>query len=128
MKLKFDATMTGPKEHAIGQGHINGIDLTNFPDNARFLGNEETRIAGIRNVEKRDGVLYVTLEQKIYMTDMRIDARCSDWIDAADYDPTQCYVKAANPQAVELLASGAAEYFQDTEGGWSVRMIEEVAV
>lgn len=130
MKIRFLAG-AGPSSYEISGSVINSIDTFLFPEGASFKGNEETKSAGIYEMEWVGGILHVTLGQmtKAYQVSASShDWAESDWIDAINYDPSQCYVKATNPQAVALLNSGAAEYFQDTDGKWSVRMIEEVAV
>jgi hypothetical protein len=131
MKIKFLAKGIAPDFYTISGSVINGIDTAPFTEDAAFIGNEETKNAGIYGMEWVGGELLITLGQitKAYQFPVNShDWAESDWIDAVNYDPSQCYVKATNPQAVELLDSGQAEYFQDTDGAWTVRMIEEVAV
>jgi hypothetical protein len=128
MKIKFLARDKSPRFYSISGSVINGIDTALFPEGATFIGATETDDAGVYGMEWVGGILHVTLGQMTKMVEFPIAAREGDWIDAADYDPAHCYVKAASPLAVELLDSGQAEYFQDTDGKWSVRTIEGVAV
>jgi hypothetical protein len=131
MKIKFKALYDAPAVYSVSGSVINGIDTSLFTEGAVFKGNEETKNAGIYGMEWVGGELLITLGQITKAYQFPVNSHNwaeSDWIDAVNYDPSQCYVKATNPHAVELLTSGQAEYFQDTDGKWTVRMIEEVAV
>ncbi|MBZ5486885.1 hypothetical protein HW452_05035 [Halomonas aquamarina] len=128
MKLKFLAKGFAPVSYNISGAVINGIDTSLFVDGSRFVGNEDTQEAGIYNMEWVDEELCVTLGQmtKAYQVNVGSNGwREGDWIDAEDYDPTRCYVVATNPRAVALLEGGVAEYFQDADGAWTVRIIEK---
>lgn len=97
---------------------INGIDLSVFPAGAVFEGNEVTSSAGICNVERRDGELYVTLGQR------GLEYECApvngshdwfgtgEWIYASHFDPDRCYIVATG-------APAEAEYEKRPEG-WTV--------
>ncbi len=127
MKFKFLAG-AGPAYYAIAGSIINGIDFTEFVEGSVFVGDEETREAGIFGAEWVNGELLVTLAQPT--ANYEIPAYSHDWaagepIDAAEYDPRGRYVQATNPQAIKLLESGDAEYWRDpTTGAWTVRMIQ----
>lgn len=91
-----------------------------------FVGNESTKAAGIFNMQWVDGELYITLGQMTKAYELTIyshDWIQGEWIDASDYNPSVCYVMASSPKARYLIESGYAEYFQDIDGRWSVRMI-----
>lgn len=127
MKIKFLAKGFAPKSYDINGETINGIDVSLFPQGGTFVGNDVTLAAGIYGVHWDNGVLHVTLGQMTNAYQFPVashDWREGEWIDAADYDPAACYVKATNPQALVLLESGKAEHFQDADGKWTVRMID----
>lgn len=127
MKLKFLAG-AGPASYQVSGTVINGIDFSAFIEGSKFVGNEETRAAHIYGAEWVNGELVVTLAQPTANYEMPVYSH--DWaegepIDAAEYDPQGRYVQATNPQALELLESGKAEYWRDPDtGAWTVRMIE----
>ncbi|MCE7520314.1 hypothetical protein LZG37_19430 [Halomonas titanicae] len=126
MKLKFLAG-AGPVFYEINGSVINGIDTSLFAEGDTFTGSDETDAAGIFSMQWLNGELHVTLAQmtKAYqVTVSSHDWREGGWIDATDYDPTTCYVVAARPKARVLIDSGHAEYFQDNDGCWTVRMVE----
>lgn len=126
MKLKFKAKGLAPAAYDVNGAVINGIDLALFPVGAVFTGNDETLAAGIFDVFWQDSVLHVVLGQMTKMIEFPIAGREGEWIDAADYDPAQRYIVSTDPNALALLGSGQAEWFQDSDGKWSVRMIESV--
>lgn len=127
MKLLFLAG-AGPASYEVSGAVIDGIDFSVFTEGSKFVGNEETRAAHIYGAEWVNGELLVTLAQPTDNYQMPVYSH--DWtegepIDAAEYDPQGRYVQATNPQAIELLESGQAEYWRDPESGaWTVRMIE----
>tara|TARA_R110001583_G_scaffold18501_3_gene73541 strand:- start:3782 stop:4177 length:396 start_codon:yes stop_codon:yes gene_type:complete len=124
MKLKFLAG-AGLASYNIQDGVIEGVNTESFVEGSKFLGNEETKAAGIFDMFWRDGVKHVVLAQPTKTTDIPWAAREGEWIDANDYDPLQRYVVATNPRALALLASGEAEYWRDPEdGAWTVRCID----
>jgi len=127
MKLKF-LPGAGPVSYQVSGTVINSIDFSLFIEGAKFIGNEETRAAHIYGAEWVNGELLVTLAQPTANYEMPVYSH--DWtagepIDATQYDPQGRYVQATNPQALDLLESGKAEYARDPEtGAWTVRMIE----
>lgn len=126
MKLKFLAGSAFTAYNIAGDV-INGIDLSPFVEGSKFQGNEYTQTAGIFDIFWQDGERHVVLAQATRTTGLSWAAREGGWIDAATYDPLVRYVVATNPLALALLQSGEAEYFQDTDGRWSVRMTETAA-
>jgi len=119
MKLKFNATNQAPK-HTIVNEAINNIDLSVFPEGGKFIGNDETKAAGIYAVESSDGELYVTLAQSC--TAYQIPVASHDWresteyVDSADFSNDICYINPiAMPEDCETFK---------TDDGWSVRRIE----
>lgn len=125
MKLKFLAKHSAPMAYTVNGGVINGIDVSPFTEGAQFVGDDQTRAAGIFDMFWQEGELHVVLAQPSQSTDVAWGARDAGWIGAADYDPEARYVQATNPQALDLLESGKAEYARDPEtGAWTVRMIE----
>lgn len=125
MKLKFLAG-SGFTAYDIAGDVINGIDVSPFIEGSTFQGNEETKAAGIFDMFWQAGELHIVLAQATSTTGLSWAPREGEWIDAIAYDPSARYVVATNPQALALLQGGEAEYFQDTDGKWSVRMIESV--
>lgn len=124
MQLKFLAGV-GPAEYAINGALINGIDVSTFTEGAKFIGNDQTWSAGIFDMFWHEGELHVVLMQPTQTTGLPWAARDSGWIDATTYIPEARYVAATNPQAVELIESGQAEYWRDpTTGAWTVRLIQ----
>ncbi|WP_404466267.1 hypothetical protein LG331_08255 [Vreelandella aquamarina] len=124
MKLKFLAG-AGPAEYVISGAVINGIDVSPFTEGAQFVGDDQTRAAGIFDMSWREGELHVVLAQPTQTTGIPWCARDAGWIDADAYDPLARYVTATNPQALALLDSVQAEYWRDPEtGAWTVRPIE----
>ena len=92
-------------DYTISGGGINGIDLSVFPADATFKGNADTDAAGIHN---QRGLLYecapVNGSHDWFGT--------GEWIDAADYDPDQCYL-------VATAAPDNASY-EKRPDGWTV--------
>lgn len=90
MKIRFKATGKAAETYSIENETVNGIDLSIIEHGGKFLGDEETKEAGIRYAERdADGILWVTLQQEVgpgHWTE-------SDWIEAAEYDPAKIYVK-----------------------------------
>lgn len=124
MKIKFLATSKGAEYSFKGEKiTIDGeeIDLSEFPESARFQGIEGDEKNVVRNIERKDGEMYVTLCQACpvsrisYKTDQGMIHRLasdpapesytqkiehrgghwteSDWIDADEYDPEKLYIK-----------------------------------
>ncbi|WP_445012168.1 hypothetical protein [Vreelandella stevensii] len=123
MKLSFLAG-AGPAEHAINGAVINGLDVSPFTEGSQFVGDDQTRAAGIFDMFWQEGKLHVLLAQPTQTTGIAWGARDAGWIDADAYDPQARYVQATNPQALALLESGKAEYARDpVTGAWTVRMI-----
>jgi hypothetical protein len=109
MKLRFKATANAP-EYAIENEVVNGIDLSQLKHGDRFIGDDETRAAGIRHAERdADGVLRVTLQQAVgpgHWTE-------SGWIDASQYDADKVFVvytdKAHGGTPYAVTARGKAD-------------------
>lgn len=121
MKILVNAAPYGSVTVNSMQGEmINGIDLSNFPEGAALILTADILAAGIYDVERIDGVLYVTLGQ------CGLPYECQpiegthewrgtgEWIDDADYDPNRCYIVATS-------APEGAEYVQ-RENGWTVTL------
>ncbi len=124
MQLKFLAGV-GPTEYAINGTLINGLDVSPFTEGAQFVGDDQTRAAGIFDMFWQEGELHVVLAQPTQTTGIAWGAREAGWVDAAAYDPQARYVQATNPHALALLESGQAEYWRDPESGaWTVRRID----
>ena len=63
MHIKFKAT-SNPTAYTIEGEKINGIDLSLLEHGDQFIGNDETKAAGIRHAERdSQGELWVTLQQ-----------------------------------------------------------------
>ena len=132
MKIKFKATSTAP-EYDIQGETINGFDLSPLEYGGKFIGNEQTREAGIRNAYRDEqGDLHVTLKQSVIAS--QYPERCAHWrggdtkIDAEDYEQGKCYV---TPTGVDDLKEGTdykivwAEGRRKNEEGFTIRKIEE---
>lgn len=125
MKIKLKATASAPAYDINGES-INGFDLSVIEQGGKFVGNEDTREAGIRDAYRDEsGELHVVLKQAPPVTKisyivngkpvtLKPDAEPpegyskavehrggnwteSDWIDAADYDPGTLYIKKVTP-------------------------------
>ena len=121
MKLKFKAIGGDNPSYTISGERINSLDLSVFPEGGVFIGNEATQAAGIYNVARINGELFVTLAQRglAYQcspTNGSHDWSESDWIDAASYNPGTCYIIATS-------APMGAEYHRTAEG-WTVCLPE----
>jgi len=124
MKIKFLAG-AGPSEYAISGTFVNGLDVSPFIEGAQFVGDDQTRAAGIFDMFWREGDLHVVLAQPTLTIGLPWGARDTGWIDSATYDPQSRYVAATNPNALQLLGSGQAEYWRDpATGAWTVRLIQ----
>jgi len=93
MKIKFLATGIAPNGYKIDGEKITfnnqTYDLSIFREGDKFLGVEE-EMQTIRDIERVDGELYVTLCQKAPTGHWRgID----EYIDSEDYDPNTLYIK-----------------------------------
>lgn len=102
MKVKFLATGTAPTYYEISGETINGIDLSIIEHGGQFVGNDETKTAGIRNAQRDEhGELWVTLTQEVgpgHWTE-------SAWFDADSYAPDTVYVVKLNkPHAGQAYA------------------------
>ena len=87
MKIKFLATGHAPIYSISGEA-INGIDFLPLEHGGQFIGNEETRVQGIRAAERDEsGELWMMLCQAVGPGHWAE----SDWIDASDYDPDAVY-------------------------------------
>lgn len=122
MMIKF--IPNGQKNHHyhISGTLINGIDISDFPENGKFTGNNATDLAGILDVTLVDSVPHVTLTQRClpYQCDI-VDGFstwvASDWIDASTFDENVCYIVAQSKPAT-------AQYIK-TELGFTVIDSEE---
>lgn len=102
MKLQFLATAQAPDSYEIAVEEITAhkgeqseeIDLSPIEEGGQFQGIELDTLElpasqVIRNAERKNGELYVTLCQQAGSGHWRK----SEWIDADDYDPEQIYIK-----------------------------------
>ena len=131
MKLTFKATSKAPEYNIQGET-INGFDLSPLEHGGVFMGNEQTKDAGIRNAYRDEqGELHVTLCQSViasHIPERRADWRESYEIDAGDYEQGKCYVK---PTGVDDLEEGKdyeivwGEGRGKNEEGFTIRKIEE---
>lgn len=118
MKIKIKANSRKDVVNTVSGSTVNGLDLSAFPEGASFVGNEETHNAGIFNVERNNGELQVTIGQCGLAYECSSMSGSYDWrgseelIDAADYDPDKCYIRAAS-------APEGAEYVK-RDNGWTV--------
>ncbi|MFJ5538527.1 hypothetical protein [Vreelandella titanicae] len=117
MQLQFIARHGADNAYEISGEIVNGFDLSGFPNDAKFIPNETTLAAGIVGVKRIDGELRVTLIQsgmpyECEPTNGQHNWAESDWIDAANYDPAQCYIVATS-------APEGAEYVK-RDDGWTV--------
>ena len=130
MKLIFKATSKAP-EYEIQGETINGLDLSPLEYGGKFIGNEQTQEAGIRNAYRDEqGELHVTLKQSVIASQYpkrRADWRDSDEIDAEDYEQGKCYV---TPTGVSDLEEGKdyeivwAEGRGKNEEGFTISKLE----
>lgn len=119
MKLKLiPVSACGVTELTLSVEMVNGFDLSPFPEGAKFTATEGTLSAGIRNVDRVDGELHVTVGQCGLAYECQPITGSHDWsgtdgwIDAADYDPDRCYIVATS-------APEGAEYVKRADG-WTV--------
>ncbi|MBS8267211.1 hypothetical protein DYI26_00480 [Halomonas litopenaei] len=135
MKLKIMATSRAPDYYTFDSdkvtAHIQNeketFDLTDYPEGAIFTGSDLVYgIKALRNIERVNGELVVTLTQKVIAG--QYPGRKAHWrespiIDAADYDPNTCYVIPTGMQGVDdyEIVQGV-----DVAGntGWTVRKKE----
>ncbi|WP_108449356.1 hypothetical protein [Halomonas sp. BN3-1] len=136
MKIKFLATTQSADQYAFSENkvvayegdHREEYDLAGFPTGGVFEGSEglPSGVSVIRGVERVDGELYVTLTQAVIAG--QYPGRKAHWrespiIDAADYDPSICYVIPTGMAGVNdyEIVQGV-----DVSGntGWTVRKIE----
>lgn len=93
MRIKFLATGTAPEKYEFDGEKIitDGIeyDLSVFREGDKFMGLESV-IQVIRDIERIEGELYITLCQKAPKGNWRgID----EWIDSNDYDSNTLYIE-----------------------------------
>lgn len=129
MKIQFKATGSAPK-YTIKNETINGIELSELEHGDKFIGNDETKEAGIRYAYRdEDGTLHVTLKQSVIASQLK--GRKAHWregneIDVTDYDPNKCYVV---PTGVSDLTEGKdyeivwAKGLGKGEEGWTIREV-----
>ena len=131
MKIQFEATSYAP-EYDIQGETINGVDLSPIEHGGEFIGNEQTKEAGIRDAYRDEqGELHVTLKQSVIAS--QYPERSAHWrgaeteIDAGDYDQGKCYVM---PTGVADLEEGKDYEVVWTEGrgkneeGFTIRKLE----
>ena len=131
MKIKFKATSNAP-EYEIQGETINGFDLSPLEHGGEFIGNEQTKEAGIRDAYRDEqGELHVTLKQSVIAS--QYPERRADWrggdteIDAEDYEQGKCYV---TPTGVSDLEEGKdyeivwAEGRGKNEEGFTISKLE----
>lgn len=122
MQLKVIAVNDAPLAHTISHEEVNGFDLSQFPEGGRFIGTAAMHAAGIWDMERIDGVLYVTLGQRGLAYECNPTGNSQDWrgtgeyIDASDYDPNHCYIVATS-------APDGSQYAR-RQKGWTVAMPE----
>ena len=121
MKIKFLATAQAP-EYKINGEIINGIDLSLLEEGDKFTGNEETREAGIRDAYRENGDLYVVIKQVAGANRKETHWRESDWIDAGDYDPESCYIKALHQTEKDEIVWGTDMFGKES---WIVNKKED---
>ena len=131
MKIKFKATPSAP-EYDIQGETINGFDLSPLEHGGKFMGNEQTKEAAIRDAYRDEqGELHVTLCQSVIASqypNRRADWRDSVEIDADDYEQGKCYV---TPTGVPDLEEGIDYKTVWAQGrgknveGFTIRKIEE---
>lgn len=120
LKIKAQDQSLSLATHNIMGNVVNSFDLSEFPEGARFVGDDDTRAAGINDVARLGGVLHVTLGQcglpyECQPTGGSYDWHgTGEWIDAEDYDPNRCYIVATS-------APEGAEYIK-RENGWTVAL------
>ena len=131
MKIKFLATLNAP-EYDIQGETINGFDLSPLETAGKFVGNEQTKEAGIRDAYRDEqGELHVTLKQSVIAS--QYPERSAHWrgvdneIDAEDYEQGKCYV---TPTGVSDLEEGKdyeivwAEGRGKNEEGFTISKLE----
>lgn len=102
MQIQFLATAQAPDKYELTGETVTAIqgeqqedfNLSIIEDGGKFQGIELDTLElpasqVIRNAERKDGELYVTLCQQSGSGHWRR----SDWIDAGDYDPQKTYIK-----------------------------------
>lgn len=91
MKIKFLATGIAPSKYEFDEEKIiiDGIeyDVSVFREGDKFIG-LESGIQAIRDIDRIDGELYVTLCQKAPKGNWR---GVDEWIDSSNYDPSTLY-------------------------------------
>lgn len=100
MKLKFLATGTAPEIYEFDGEKIiysgESYDLSVFEEGDEFLEVEDN---GIRDIQRIDGVLHVTLCQKAPPGHWRgID----EYIDSSFYNPENLYIKEVNADGTDI--------------------------
>ena len=130
MKIKFKATSNAP-EYDIQGETINGFDLSPLEHGGEFIGDEQTKEAGIRDAYRDEqGELHVTLKQSVIASQYPTRPahwRESDEIDAEKYEQGKCYV---TPTGVADLEKGKdyeivwADGRGKNEEGFTIRKLE----
>ena len=128
MYIKFKATGFGPKHYDINGEIINGIDFSVFKHGDKFIGDDKTQNAGIRDAYRDEkGELHITLKQVVITSQLK--GRKAHWregsfIAASEYNPDKCYVvptgvadlvEGKDYQIVKGIDSAGAEGWTITE-------------
>jgi hypothetical protein len=91
MKIKFIATANAPLAYRINGEKISyydeTYDLSEFEEGDKLLGVDDF---GIREIERINGELYVTLCQKAPIGHWREN---DEYIDSSEYNPSCVYIK-----------------------------------
>lgn len=132
MKIKFIAgnPSFSPEPYAIQGETINGFDLSPLQFGGQFMGDDDTKAAGIRDVYRDEqGELHVTLSQATIAS--KLNQCKSHWrgsaqeIDASAYDPEACYVVPAG--AAHLIEGKDYIKVRDMdcagETGWTIKEV-----
>lgn len=98
---------SAPQSYTISGEVVNGVDISSFPEGGKMVDADLFRTAGIRDIKREEGVLYVTLIANCASYDT-LDGADSDWVesswmDAAEYDPSVCYPTPTNVDPVAEL-------------------------
>lgn len=102
MNIKFLATGQAPDYYEFEDEKVmfNGqtFDLSVVEEGDQFQG-IESDVNAIREVERIDGELYVTLCQK---TPQGHWTGIDEYINSKDYDPNKLYIRGKTPEEIEV--------------------------
>ena len=123
MKLKFKAKGITQPDYNISNETINGIDLSQFPDGGKFIGDDSTHAAGIYDVTRdENGELIVTLAQRGLAYECCPNNGSHDWrgtgelIDSTEYNPSTCYIVATSKPEGAVYVKRAEGFTVTIEG------------